>query len=366
MVTIASDTPPVFCSTKCQTQPKSNLVMKPIIPFALLGALFAVGAASAATTDPVGYVSLGDTVALNAVPANSDSRISIPLLKATAFAGTVAPAGVTGNVVTVTGAAFTPSQYVGHYLQVTSGPNEGQIALVTANDATTLTVQPQSDDSITGLAAGHSISLSPAWTLDTFLGPQPVGTQLLAFSGAAGGINIAPDITYEYGTAFGTFPTDRWFNATFFTEAGTDILYPGEGFVLRTGATAIADIVVTGQVSTAKSRNIILGGAGQQDTALSYISPVDEVVVNANIPAATDDQILLFDPTSTGQNKAPTTTYQYGTAFGTFPSNVWYNATFFTALTTEALPAGQSFVYRTAAAAADVVWSDEQVYYSSL
>ena len=340
--------------------------MKPIIPFALLGALFAVGVAGAAVTDPVGYVSLGNTAGPSAIPANTDTRISIPLLNATASVGSVAAGGIAGNVITVDGAAYTPSEWVGYYVQIVSGANEGQILLVTANDATSLTVDVQPGDSLTGVSDGDSIELSEAWTLDSFVGEVPVGTQLLAFSGSASGINIAPDVIYEYGTAFGTFPSNVWFNATFFTEAGSDVLFPGEGLVVRTGATAIDSLVITGEVPTVRNRTLIAGGSGQQDTPISYVSPVDEAVVDAGIPAATDDQILIFDPTATGLNKAPATIYQYGTAFGTFPTDTWYDATFFTELTTEALPAGQSFVYRTAGAAGDVVWSDEQDYYNSL
>jgi len=340
--------------------------MKPIIPFALLGALFAVGA-NAATTDPVGYVSLGETgVGLPAVPANTDQRVSIPMFNATESVGSIATGGIAGSVLTVDGAAYTAGQWVGYYALVSSGANEGQLLVVTASDATSITVATTvAGDTLTGLADGDSFKLSPAWTLDSFLGVQPVGTQLLAFSGTGSGVNLAPDVIYEYGNPFSLFPSDRWFNATFLTEAGTEVLYPGEALIIRSGANPVNSVVVTGEATTVKHRTVIAGGTGQQDTPLAYLSPVGEVVVDANIPVATDDQLLVFD-TGAGLNKAATTIYQYGNPFSLFASERWYNATFLTELTTEVIPGGASVVYRTSGAASDVVWSDEPGFVSTL
>ncbi|MDB6079513.1 MAG: hypothetical protein JWO82_3260, partial [Akkermansiaceae bacterium] len=141
--------------------------MKSIYPYALLGALFAVGAASAATTTttPVGYVSLGDTTAGQpAVKANTDSIISIPLARESDFTGTAA--SVAGNVVTIAGTpAWTATQFTAtpYYFVVTGGAQQGLIGLVTANTTNTVTVSTVAG-SLAGVDATSTVVLTKAWT----------------------------------------------------------------------------------------------------------------------------------------------------------------------------------------------------------
>ena len=314
------------------------------------------------TTTPVGYVSLGNTGGGDAVPANTDQRIAIPMLNATEFTGVIDTGGVNPDNLTIAGASFTVNEYAGYYCQITSGTNDGQFLLVTANTSDTLTVQELPGDSQTGIAVGDSISLSQAWTVSSLLGDRPVGTRLFAFSGTSTGINIAANITYEYGNPFSIFPSDRWYNTGDLTDATNAILFPGEGLIIRTGATPLAELVISGSVPLETNRTIIFGHTGQQDSPIAFFSPVDEPILSANLPSAVGDRILLFNPSATGINKAPSTTYEFGNPFSIFASDRWYNTGTLTEVTTEVLPAGSSFVYRTGSASADTAWTDDATY----
>jgi uncharacterized protein (TIGR02597 family) len=346
-------------------QSKPNTVMK-TLSLSLLATAIAAGVASAATayTTPVGYVSLGNTTGGDAFPANTDIRVSIPLFNPIDGVATIATGGINGSVLTIDGAAYTADEWIGYYAVVTSGSNNGQILLVTDNDATTLTVMTTTPgDTLAGLADGNTLDLSLAWTIGSAIGNVPVGTQLLGFSGNGVGQNVAADALYSFGEPFPGFfgGVNQWYNALSLQPAANEILFPGESLLIRTGASPITSLVVAGAVSTANSRTVILGGAGSQDTTLAFVSPVGQTVINAGIPAVPGDQILLFDVTSTGQNQAASTIYAFGEPFPGFFGGVnkWYNSLSLQALTTESLPGGESYIYRTAGAATDTVWSGQ-------
>jgi uncharacterized protein (TIGR02597 family) len=352
--------PAVFYSTKPKSNRKSYLVMKPIISFALLGALFAVGAANAAVTDPVGYVSLGDTtVGQPAVKANTEVRVSIPLDKKTVFAGTVA--SVAGNVITISGTPGLGNLVtVPHVVKIGNGAAEGLTALVTASTASSVTVSVQPGDSLAGVVAGTELSIQEAWTVSSFLsgGTLPTGTQLFAFSGAAPGIVIAPDLIFEFdGTG--------WVDTNTFESANNVVLYPGEGYVLRNPtATPIASLVLTGEVPTANHRVVVSNlapGVGQ-DIPFGFISPVDEIVGVSGLGFTSGDQILSFSNSAAGVVKAPVTILEYdGTG--------WVDTDTFESVTgTFPLKGGVSYVYRraTTAPGGDIIWSNEQTYIPTL
>lgn len=115
--------------------------MKPIIPFALLGALFAVGAAKAAVTDPVGYTT--------APLVSGFNIIGIPLSESVSAAGTFET--ISGTSLTDTGIDFTATLAAGepHTLRITSGVNAGTNTeivswaantIVTKNDISSLII----------------------------------------------------------------------------------------------------------------------------------------------------------------------------------------------------------------------------------
>jgi len=242
---------------------------------------------------------------------------------------------------------------------VLSGNREGQILLVVSNTADTLTVSAQAGDdpleSGKEIVSGDTLALSPAWTLETFLpvAALPDGVFFLTFDGGSG-INMAA--TKQYYIYNG-----KWNDLDTFSPANP-ILYPGESYVVRNQtATDIMSLTVSGEVSPAKHHIVLVGGAtAQQDTRFGYMGPVTEMLDDAGVPAVDGDFILFFDNTTTGINKAASKQYYY---FG----GQWNDLdTFAPPNPPVGLIGGEGYVFRTAAAAVDKVWSDEQSYYGTL
>ena len=114
--------------------------MKPIIPFALLGALLAVGAVKAAETTPVGYT-------VTTCPNNSDTIVGLPLRVSAAAAGalTANPSSTTGTPTLTSSSAAFGAVAGTHYVKFKSGASDGKWYAITANTATTLTVDLNGD-----------------------------------------------------------------------------------------------------------------------------------------------------------------------------------------------------------------------------
>jgi len=357
-------TPPRgFSSTKSKTEPKPSLVMKPIIPFALLGALLAVGAANAASTDPVGYVSLGNTAGggAPAVAAGSEVTISVPLLRAADFTGTATSAsGTTVNVTQAltAGAYNAPATGDPYVLEISSGALSGVVVPIASNTANSITVVLNGENLDT-LAAGSSFSIRRAWTLSSFFAGNtlPDNVQLAAFD-VQPGVNNSANPLYIY---FG----GSWFNGASGYPADNVILYPGESFVLINGtATNIASLTVTGDVPTSNSRiQLFKDGAAAQDTRVSYFTPTDEVIGQAGFVGLTDnDALLAFNNSAAGVNKSASQTVIY---FG----GSWFDGASGTDVTnTFKLKGGEGYVFRRAGAApvGTVKLSDQQSYITNL
>jgi uncharacterized protein (TIGR02597 family) len=335
--------------------PKSYLVMKPIISFALLGALFAVGAANAAVTDPVGYVSLGDTtVGQPAIKANTDVHVSIPLLRSAEFAGVVASTGA--NTITITGATFTANQWnagTPYVVVVESGTKSGMILPILSNTTNELTVDLGSF-SLAGVAAADQVSIRKAWTVSSFMaGASSLnGVILFAFSNSSTGINVSSDIQYFYnGSGWEDGDGNPSDNA---------ILYPGEGFIVRNGATPVTSFTLTGDVPVAKHFvQVGTNVGGPRDSFLSYIGPVTEELGDSGAGFAAGDILFTFDNTAAGQNKSGTPYFYTGAGWEDGDGNP---------ADTFGLVGGTSFLYRRATAPATglIDWQDEQSYVPTL
>ncbi len=328
--------------------------MKPL-SYALLAAAAACGLASAETayTTPVGYVTLGNN---GSIPATTDMTVAIPLDRSAVYAGTTA--STSGSTLTISGTpAFTVGQFTAapHYLKIESGAASGLIALITANTADTVTVAFQNTDSFAGIVAADKISIRPAWTVQSLFAGNtiPDFCEFGVWEGSVG-TDLAPDKVYY------NFAGD-WFDQADDSDANNVVIYPNEGFRLRnTSGTAIAGLAVSGEVPLAKSRVFINGNATQNDTRISYFSPVDEVIGVANIGAGDFDQLLAFDVTASGLDNAPLFTYYYF-------AGSWYDASDDSDVTgTVSIKPGLGYIYRSEAGRADTVLSDQQTYVPTL
>jgi hypothetical protein len=259
-VTIALHGTEVFSSTKSKTNPKPSLVMKPIIPFALLGALLAVGAADAAATQPVGYYNFA---------AVSGGNLFVPsLVNPAAFTGVLtadAPTTLTVAANSFTANAFNEgATFAKFYVEITSGPNTGVNVDIVSNTTDTLTLD--ADVSALGLVGTESIVVRPHVTLKSSLAAAEaslVGFNDLATFYLPNGTNVS--------YVFGAGATPNGWSSDFATDDGSDRpVYPGTGFVL--GVSANVDLTVTGEVKTADSVVQLTGGV------VNIVGPLNPLV----------------------------------------------------------------------------------------
>lgn len=337
--------------------------MKPL-SYAFLAAAAACGLASAAETaytTPVGYVNVGDTtIGEPACKANTDVFLSIPLLKAADYAGTVA--SISGDTITLSGTpGFTGGQFASptdpYYAVIGSGAKSGLVAVVSANGVGDVTVMLQPGDSLSGVVAGDAITIRKAWTVRSLMGTSlPSGVSLFTLP-SSGPLNPAAELIFDWD---GTNWVD---NVITGAPADDTILFPGETLILRNStATPIATITVTGEVNTAKSSIPMDASSGAADYAVSYFSAGTEELGSSGLSAVANpgDSLLGFDNNASGFNKAASAILDFdgtdwvdnvitGSPYNEFP-----------------VGAGQGFIFRRGSAHAAATWSDEATYIPSL
>ncbi|GAA5128754.1 TIGR02597 family protein [Luteolibacter yonseiensis] len=338
--------------------------MKTYIPYSLILAAASAGmafGAETAYTTPVGYVSLGDTTpGQPAVKANTDVYLSVPVLKSSEFTGAVS--GVAGNVISITGAAFTAGQFSNpanpYYVVVESGTKSGLVAVVSANGTGDVTAMVQVGDSLTGVASGDRVTLRKAWTVGSFLGSSLPSSGVSLFTlPATGAPNPSAENIYDWD---GTNWVD---NVNTGAPADNDILYPGETLILRNAsATPIASLVVSGEVLKANERIPLGAVSGPSDLAVSYFGAVGEPIGTSSLGSvvANGDSLLGFDNSAPGFNKAASVILDFD---GTnWVDNVNTGAPDNGFL----IGGGQGFILRRNSPAAAQVWSDQATYVPSL
>ena len=351
---------PVF-----RTPAPNSKSMKSIFAHAMLAALLASASAygqTEAKTTPVGYVSLGNTSGGNAVPANTDVAVSVPLANPTEFAGIVA--SVTSTTLTVSGSPgwstnkWAPNAATPYHVAIGDGSQKGLMGLVTGNTADTLTITLVNGASLASVPASSSVKIFKAWTLKTMFPALPVGTRVLAFSGNVAGENLASDLQYVFsGTA--------WLQTVGGSgNADNVILYPGESFLIRTGNNPIVSLSIAGEIPTFSQRgDLVKLSSANQDNRISFFSPVDVVIGQSGLGFTPGDRLLVFDNAATGQNKAASIILVWSGSdwIGLAGVSGSQGAVF-------KLKAGQGYVYRRASTApvGTVDWIADQPYAGAL
>lgn len=331
-------------SPRSLDQPTSPIFMK--IPAVFLASFVGISlgslsalAVTTVATDPVGYIRLS-------VPAQSDAFVSAPLHRDAAFVGTVS--SVAGGVITVAGTpGWTTNQFVfasgtqnnTYFAILKTGSKRGAYFTVTANSATSLTVD-LNGDTLTEVVSGDALQLIPYWTLATlfpagggFPGSAsftPVGSVLFP-SLTTAGVNLSSEATYFYytGTAAGG-PGWRRAGASPTLKFDHTVILPDIALTVRnlTGSSIALDNLGSAPMT---GHSTIIGTINpfvDQDNVVSINAAASVSLANsglissgAMVGGATFtpvDTLFIFDNSIAGINKSSVGSYFYysGTAAG--------------------------------------------------
>jgi uncharacterized protein (TIGR02597 family) len=308
------------------------------LSFSILAAAAAIGFAQAQTayTTPVGYVS-------QTCPANSDTRVGVPIRIASAFAGTLS---ANPDTTTTPGSAIlslsgtpnlTPAAFAStHYVNF----GNGEWFEITANTATTITVN-LNGDTIDALSAAP-LQVQKFWTLGELFNPavstaDPLTTgnaivtsastsitarrtSILVPDQISAGINLPSSATY-------------YITGGVWRKAGDNVvlnynnfqLFPDTSFIIRNPSTVTSatTYTATGEVSYQNFEVALVTRASQsQDNAIALPRPVNLTLNQLALKdsgaflasastsiTARRDQILVFDNATAQQNKPSAATY---------------------------------------------------------
>ncbi|MGB6220888.1 hypothetical protein [Haloferula sp.] len=284
----------VFSSTSSDSKLKTYNVMKPIIPFALLGALFAVGA-NAAVTDPVGYV----TIPLPGTGGGAPQALQVASQQllpggSTEFAGVAEGFGSDGSGTFLqdddgTWAAgdfynSTDSQFTS-LVEITSGPLVGTLTWITGSDVDKL----YTFDDISAAGADAGFKVIRAFTVSSLLGDVPTSDVL----GGATSISSADNFLL-YNSAANAYTT-FWYktggpggvgwrsdDGSITNPAESPIHPVDSGIIFVRKQSAGGSLVIAGDVKTGVTDVVIRGGGGTgpSATTLNIVQvpyPVDQL-----------------------------------------------------------------------------------------
>lgn len=291
-------------------------------------------------TSPVGVLTIP-------LPAQSDTRVSIPLLRFSRYEGAVQ--AVNGNVVTVTvSPGWTANQFVRDaaanrhdtffaLLGPNAGanaPKEGCFYTVTGNGANTLTLDLNGDD-LSTVQPGTRVTLIPYWTLGTAFPASDAGRAFVASASPSAWATVIFPTGVETVNRLGGVarggpkppaPLAYYFYAGAWRSSqdssavahDDDVLYPDGHFIMRnTAATPLAfrppGAVLTAKlavpVPTPEDENTLLncpvGLPRPFDVSLNSLGLVSSGVVQES----SGDSVWVFGQGATGYNQAPVAEY---------------------------------------------------------
>ncbi|MDQ6765123.1 MAG: TIGR02597 family protein, partial [Verrucomicrobiota bacterium] len=213
----------------------------------------------------------------------------------------------------------------------TANPKEGHTYLISANGTNTLTVDITSDD-LTGVPANAQLTIIPYWTLGAIFPATDANvsftpttssnaykTQVRVPDDSAAGINLPYLATYYYSNNVdGTTSNVGWRKVG---DANTvdhadDVFLPDSYFVVRhqNGAPSLRFTALGSVLLKKLTVPLRTSATSQQDNPVSILRPLD-ITLNMSGLTPTDgsfvanDQVLLFDNSQVGFNKAPSAIY---------------------------------------------------------
>ena len=329
-------------------------------------AAMSVNAQTTVNSDIVGYVK-------QTLAAGSDTIIAPQVQRPVEFTGTVSSVATSGDNATLVcpSASFSANsfQYTAntqpktYFVLVTTGTLAGTTFTVVSNTAGELVV---ARDGLTVTSADiTAIELRPYWTLNTLFPSADSGvsftpstgvntltrrTQLVLPNFGGVGINRAPLSLFFYNPSL-----SDWVNANLTgTKAGDAIIPPGQYLIHRnTGGTPVNlnGTVVGGLLTKSATTYLATLSSGSNDNPLALPRASDYLLstigfTDSNFVQSTGknnltrkDQVLVYDTTGTGINRAPTKIYfKYAGA--------WYDAASTATAVDPTIPAGSAVIVR--------------------
>lgn len=305
--------------------------MKPVSLLTLsLGGLICLSSIQAQTsssTPPIGFIRKD-------CPANSDTRLSIPLERQSVFIGPITEP--TGSLITTQGnPGWTADEFKFNastqtdtfYVLFLSGAKAGRNFTITSNTQNTLTVDLDGD-TLSDVNEGDRIKLLPYWNLDkAFPNGDGAATSQSAFNIETEVLflnNSSPGINFGVQSSF-FFLNSAW-NQIGGAGNGNQLLLPHEHVIIRNKDTATSPVfvgVVPSDIQTAPLR--VPQGSGYQDNHISLNRPVpvklrDSDLVSSgafksSTPFFLGDQLLVFSDSDIALNKSASAVYFYDTAW---------------------------------------------------
>ena len=272
------------------------IMKKSSLPFLLFSVLFCLQGVTlhsqSVSTVPVGYVTLKINGSTDGV-APAFTALSAPLQKATLSKGAIT-ADPTATVLTNANASYTTNAYAGtdaegnpsHYIQITSGINEGLILDIVSNSATSFTT----DTDFSGLvSSGDHYAVKKYITLgDIFGSANEAGL-------TSGGSTSSSDLVYimsadgngNYSTYYyqtdpfgGAIGGNGWRKAgDTDTDMSNVIVAPDDGLLVSRSAQGDLSARILGTVNDIEHSRDLPAGF----TLVAYPFPVDVTLADSNI-----------------------------------------------------------------------------------
>jgi uncharacterized protein (TIGR02597 family) len=307
-----------------------------------------------ATTDPVGFITLGVN-GTGGVGQEALSFRGLGLTRAVEYQGSAETVGT--NTLVDNEATWTDNQFNGangaYFLEVTTGPGAGTIYDIAGTSAGTKTIT-LGQNLAAGITAPVTFKVRKHWTIGSVFGPANE-------SGLGGGAQGEADEVLIFNPVTGSFQTfyfkvgglggNGWRNASTGADATNQIIYADDGMLIRRRQSSNVNVVLLGAVKTGVTSIPVLTGVNYVGNV--YAASMTLGSSNLYTGSSTTglvggaqgeaDEVLIY-------NEATKNYLTYYYKVGGLGGNGWRKANDGSDATNAPIPVGSSIVIRRKAA----------------